>query len=203
MRFNRVQYLHAGDMMKHPANSVLPAEILPLCRSASLCDTGHFLLPGFSFHDPQCRATVCCCPVFHSGLRQRGGGGHFTGISPAFHHAVMSRCQCVAAMKQNTATAKNEGIVIPIKIERVKLWSRLALEATTWLIPLCLLGAGASVSGAAALVWVITGSETILTLGFVGGLLLGLAGVWHLLHKLDRLVNELRPAGAARSSAPS
>ncbi len=104
----------------------------------------------------------------------------------------MSRCQRAPAMKQNHTTAKNEGIVIPIKIERVKIWSRLALEATTWLIPLGLLGAGAAVSGVAAVVWFLTGSEPILTLGFAGGLLLGLAGVWHLLHKLDRLVNELR-----------
>ena len=92
-------------------------------------------------------------------------------------------------MKENTT---KENIVIPIKIERLKLWGRWTLEATTWLISLGLLVASAAVAGAAALIWLISGSETILTLGFTGGLLLGLAGVWHLLHRLDRTVNDLK-----------
>lgn len=125
--------------------------------------------------------------------RQRAiASAEFIGISPAFHHAVMKRCQRAPAMKQNTTTAKNENIVIPIKIERVKLWTRWTLEATTWLISLGLLAASVAVAGGAALVWMISGSETILALGFAGGLLLGLAGVWHLLHRLDRVVNELK-----------
>ncbi|MCU0776869.1 MAG: hypothetical protein MUF86_04300 [Akkermansiaceae bacterium] len=85
-----------------------------------------------------------------------------------------------------------ENIVIPIKIERVKLWTRRALEATTWLICLGLLAASAVVAAGAALVWLVSGSEVILVLGLGSGLLLGLAGVWHLLRQLDRAVNQLR-----------
>ncbi len=91
-----------------------------------------------------------------------------------------------------------ENIVIPIKIERVKLWTRWTLEATTWLICLGLLAASAGVAVIAALVWLVSGSEVILVLGLGSGLLLGLAGVWHLLRQLDR-ANELlrREAPAA------
>ena len=85
-----------------------------------------------------------------------------------------------------------EYIVIPIKIERVKLWTRWTLEATTWLICLGLLAASVVVAGCAALAWLVSGSETVLTLGLGGGMLLGLAGVWHLLRQLDRTVKQLR-----------
>jgi hypothetical protein len=85
-----------------------------------------------------------------------------------------------------------ENIVIPIKIERVKLWTRWTLEATSWLICLGLLAASAVVAAVAALVWLISGSEAILTLGLGSGLLLGLAGVWHLLRQIDRASNQLR-----------
>jgi len=85
-----------------------------------------------------------------------------------------------------------ENIVIPIKIERLKLWTRWTLEATSWLICLGLLAASVVVPAGAALVWLLSGSETILTLGLGGGLLLGLAGVWHLLRQLDRAAKQLR-----------
>ena len=85
-----------------------------------------------------------------------------------------------------------ENIVIPIKIERVKLWARWTLEATSWLICLGLLAASAVVAAFAALVWLISDSEVILTLGLGSGLVLGLAGVWHLLRQLDRAVKQLR-----------
>jgi hypothetical protein len=85
-----------------------------------------------------------------------------------------------------------ENIVIPINIERVKLWTRWTLEATSWLICLGLLAASAALAGCAALVWLVTGSEVILTLGLGSSLLLGLAGVWHLLRQLDRAVKQLR-----------
>ena len=87
----------------------------------------------------------------------------------------------------------NKTIVIPIKIERVKLWTRWTLEATTWLICLGLLAASAVVAVCAALAWLVSGSEVVLTLGVGGGLLLGLAGVWHLMRQLDRTVKQLRP----------
>ena len=95
-----------------------------------------------------------------------------------------------SAMKENTTNEKN--IVIPIKIERVKLWSRWTLEATTWFICLGLLAAGGAFAACAALAWLITGYESMLALGAAGGLLLGLTGVWHLLHRLDRTVQQLR-----------
>lgn len=85
-----------------------------------------------------------------------------------------------------------ENIVIPIKIERVKLWTRWTLEATSWLICLGLLAASGAVAGLTALVWLISGSEVILTLGLGSGLVMGLAGVWHLLRQLNRAVKRLR-----------
>ncbi len=69
---------------------------------------------------------------------------------------------------------------------------RWTLEATTWLICLGLLAASAVVTVCAAFAWLVSGSEVILTIGLGGGLLLGLAGVWHLLLQLDRTVKQLR-----------
>ncbi len=85
-----------------------------------------------------------------------------------------------------------ENIVIPIKIERVKAWIRRGLMASTWLICLGLLATGLGVAGFGALAWLASGSEYVLTLGIVGGLLLGLAGVWQLLHQMDRAIGLLR-----------
>ena len=85
-----------------------------------------------------------------------------------------------------------ENIVIPIKIERVKLWTRWTLQATSWLICLGLLAASGVVAGCAALAWLVSGSDVILTLGVGGGLLLGLAGVLQLLRLLERAVKQLR-----------
>jgi hypothetical protein len=112
------------------------------------------------------------------------GAVDFTEDSPEVHQAATWVGEGPSAMKEN--------IVIPIKIERVKLWTRRALEATTWLICLGLLAASAVVAAGAALVWLVSGSEVILVLGLGSGLLLGLAGVWHLLRQLDRAVNQLR-----------
>lgn len=95
------------------------------------------------------------------------------------------------AMKQKTT---NENIVIPVPVERVKLLTRWALEASTWLICLGLLAASAVVAGGAALVWLLSGSEVMLALGGAASMLLGLAGVWHLLQRLDRTVNQLKSA---------
>ena len=87
----------------------------------------------------------------------------------------------------------NESIVIPrVKIEQVKVWFGRALEATTWLICLGLLAASAAVAACGALGWLVSGSETVLAVGLGGGLLLGLAGMWQLLHRLDRAAKGLR-----------
>jgi len=85
-----------------------------------------------------------------------------------------------------------ENIVIPIKIERLKIWFRRALETATWLICLGLLVSSVVVATGAALLWLVSGSQVILTLGLGSGLLLGLAGVWHLLRKLESAVHQLR-----------
>jgi hypothetical protein len=118
---------------------------------------------------------------------ERTGGSHpseFTEDSFAFHPDGTMPCEGRPAMKEN--------IVIPIKIERVKTWTRRALETVTWLICLGLLAASGVVAAFAALAWLVSGSEVILTLGLGSGLLLGLAGVWQLLRRLDRTVNQLR-----------
>jgi hypothetical protein len=85
-----------------------------------------------------------------------------------------------------------ENIVIPIKIERLKLWTRWKLEAASWLICLGLLAASGAVAGLAALVWLVSGSEVFITIGLGSGLVLGLAGVWHLPRQLDRAVSQLK-----------
>ena len=108
----------------------------------------------------------------------------FTEDSHELHHVITSGCERSSAMKEN--------IVIPIKIERVKLWTRWTLEATTWLICFGLLAASGGGAAVSALVWLVSGSEVILTLGLGGGLVLGLAGVWQLLRLLDRTAGKLR-----------
>ena len=119
---------------------------------------------------------------FHNAVRVEAAD--FTEDSLALHQSDTSRYEGQPAMKEN--------IVIPIKIERVKLWTRWTLEATSWLICLGMLAASGVVAVCAALAWLVSGSEVILTLGLGGGLLLGLAGVWHLLRQLDRAVKQLR-----------
>jgi hypothetical protein len=96
----------------------------------------------------------------------------------------------------------NENIVIPrVKIEQVKVWFGRALEATTWLICLGLLAASAAVAAGGALGWLVSGSETVLAVGLGGGLLLGLAGVWQLLQRLDRTAKCLRGEPTSAGSA--
>lgn len=91
-------------------------------------------------------------------------------------------------MKENT----EDNRVIPINIERLRGWTRWTLEATSWLVCLGLLAVSGLVAGLTGLVWLLSGSEVILTLGIGSGLLLGLAGVWHLLRQLERAANRLR-----------
>ena len=90
-----------------------------------------------------------------------------------------------------------ENIVIPIKIERLKTWTLWTLEATSWLISLGLLAASGVVAGGAILAWFVSGSLTILALGVSCGMLLGLAGVCHVLRQLDRTVKQLRQTSPA------
>jgi hypothetical protein len=108
----------------------------------------------------------------------------FTKDSRTVHHAATWLGERRPAMKEN--------IVIPIKIERMKLWTRWTLEAASWLVCLGLLATSAAVAGSAVLIWLVAGSEVILTLGIGSGLLLGLTGVWQLLRRFDRAVVRLR-----------
>lgn len=87
-----------------------------------------------------------------------------------------------------------ENIVIPIKTEQLQLWSRWTLETAGWLICLGLLAASAAVATIAVLAWLVSGSNTLLVLGIISGLSLGLAGVWQLLRRLDRAASQLKHA---------
>ena len=145
-----------------------------------------YLAAGQARHPAHRRADPASCGSRASSERFPVG---FTGISPAHHQIDTLWREGPSAMKEN----KNENIVIPIRIERMKIWTCWTLEATTWLICLGLLAASAVVAVCAALAWLVSGSEVVLTLGVGGGLLLGLAGVWHLLRQLDRAVKQLRP----------
>ena len=93
-----------------------------------------------------------------------------------------------------------EHIVIPIKIDRLKLWTRRALETAGWLISLGLLAASAAVVATAVLAWLVTGADALLVAGLTGGLLLGLTGIWQLLRRIDRSVCQLRRQGAEESA---
>ena len=93
-----------------------------------------------------------------------------------------------------------ENIVIPINIERVKIWTRRTLEAAGWLICLGLLAMSAAVAACGALAWLVSGSGTFLAAGLGCGMLLGLAGVWQLLGRLDQAAGRLRSEAAGTGS---
>jgi hypothetical protein len=92
-------------------------------------------------------------------------------------------------MQDNT---KQDKIVIRVPSEPLKRWTRRTLEAAGWLISLGLLAASVAVAGFAGIFWLLSGSDTLLAMGLGGSILLGLAGVWHLLHRLDRTARQLR-----------
>ena len=59
-----------------------------------------------------------------------------------------------------------------------------------------LLATSAAVAACATLAWLVSGSETVLAAGLGGGVLLGLAGVWQLLRRIDQVAKRLRSAAA-------
>ena len=118
--------------------------------------------------------------------------GEFTEVSPALHQADTPGCEGPPAMKEN--------IVIPINIGRVKVWGRRTLEAAAWLICLGLLATSAAVAACGALAWLVSGSETVLAAGLGCGVLLGLAGVWQLLRRIDQAAMRLRSETAGAGS---
>ena len=119
--------------------------------------------------------------------------GEFTEVSPALHQAdTPPGCEGPPAMKEN--------IVIPIKIGRVKVWGRRTLETAAWLICLGLLATSAAVAACGALAWLVSGSETVLAAGLGCGVLLGLAGVWQLLRRIDQAAMRLRSETAGAGS---
>lgn len=85
---------------------------------------------------------------------------------------------------------------IQISIERAKTWGRWALEGASWAICLGLLAGSAGIAGVSGLVWLISGSTTLLAAGLLGGLLLGLAGVWHILLRMNQTAESLRATTA-------
>jgi hypothetical protein len=141
--------------------------------------------------------------IFRMGRRMTGNvsgssarvAGEFTDISPALHQGATPGCEGPSAM--------NENIVIPIKIERVKVWGRRTLEAAAWLICLGLLATSAAVAACGALAWLVSGSETVLATGLGGGVLLGLAGVWQLLRRIDQAAMRLRSEATGAVSGAS
>ena len=146
---------------------------------------GHYLY-GTELHHDFPHGGCGSVPVASEAVVERISlrPNEFIEDSSAFHQIDTTWNESPPAMKDN--------IVIPIKIERLKLWTRRTLEASTWLISLGLLAASVAVAACASLAWLVSGSETILTIGLGGGLLLGLAGVWQLLHRLDQTVKQLR-----------
>ncbi len=112
----------------------------------------------------------------------------FTEASQPVHPTATLESEGPFAMKEKT----KENMVIPLKLEQLKLWARWVIEATTWLVCFGLLAASAGVGTAATLSWLVSGSEVILVLGLGGGLMLGLAGIWHLLRQLERVAGQLR-----------
>jgi hypothetical protein len=127
-----------------------------------------------------------------NNLKHNLPGDEFTGFSPSLHQAGGPTCDGRPAMKEN--------IVIPINIVRVKVWVRRALEAAGWLICLGLLAMSAAVAACGALAWLVSGSGAVLAAGLGCGVLLGLAGVWQLLGRLDLAVKRLRSEAAGVGS---
>ena len=117
--------------------------------------------------------------------------GDFIKLSLVLHQIGAPGCEATPAMKEN--------IVIPINIERAKVWTRRTLETAGWLICLALLAASVAVAACGALGWLVSGSGTVLAAGLGGGVVLGLAGVWQLLHRLDRAAKRLRCDAAGAS----
>ena len=68
------------------------------------------------------------------------------------------------------------------------------LETTAWLICLGLLATSIAVAACGALGWLLSGSGTVLAAGLGGAVVLGLAGVWQLLGRLDRAAGRIRDA---------
>lgn len=88
----------------------------------------------------------------------------FTEDSLALHQIGTADCDGPPAMKEN--------IVIPINIERLKVWLRRTLEAAAWLMCLGLLATSAAVAACGALAWLVAGSETVLAAALGGAVLL-------------------------------
>lgn len=80
-----------------------------------------------------------------------------------------------------------EYIEIPkVKVERAKVWAGWTLAGAAWMICFALVAGSAMVAAGGVLAWLLIGSETMLAAGLIGGLVLGLTGVWQVLRRLDR-----------------
>lgn len=92
-------------------------------------------------------------------------------------------------MKDNIQQDK---IVIPVPTEGLKRWTCRLLETMSWCISFGLLAASVAVAGIAGLVWLIRGGDTLLAIGVGGSIVLALAGVRQLSHRIDRATRQLR-----------
>lgn len=90
----------------------------------------------------------------------------------------------------SSAVMKTNNDII-IKTDKARIWTRWTLEAASWLICFGMLAASAAVAGLAGLVWLLSGSTTLLAIGLLAGLFLGIAGIWHILLRMDQVVRKL------------
>jgi len=86
-----------------------------------------------------------------------------------------------------------EDIIIRRKhLDRLRTWFGRALESAAWLLCLGLLAASVVVPLGAALVWLVSGSGSVLATGIGGGIAVGTVAVWLLVRRLDCAAKRLR-----------
>ena len=77
-------------------------------------------------------------------------------------------------------------------IDQARTWVARALDATTWLIILGMIGAGLTLAGGGGMFWLVFGNETVLALGLTGGVACCVVGSLALLRRLERSAKRLR-----------
>jgi len=77
-------------------------------------------------------------------------------------------------------------------VKRARTWFARALDAAGWLIIIGLVSIGFVTAAGGGLLWLVSGNETVLTLGIAGGVTFCIAGTIALLLRLDRSVKRLR-----------
>lgn len=86
-----------------------------------------------------------------------------------------------------------EDIIITRKhLDRIRTWAGRGMESIAWLLCLGLLVVSVLVPAGSALAWLVSGSESLLAAGLLGGIVAGCAGIWLLVRRLDRAARGLR-----------